>query len=116
MNPIVHGIPQCDTVRKARAWLDQRGVAHRFVDFRKSPPTQAQLVAWCTVVGWAGLLNRRGTTWRKLEPQRQALVIDVASAVALMLAHPSAIKRPVVETPQRVLVGFDPEAWARLWP
>ncbi len=113
---IVYGIVQCDMVRAARAWLGERGVSHRFVDFKRTPPTQAQLETWCSAVGWQTLLNRRGTTWRKLESEQQAQVVDSPSAVALMMTHPTAIKRPVVEGPQGVLVGFDPAAWERVWP
>ena len=72
----VYGITNCDTVKEARAWLAQRGVSHRFVDFKKMPPTRDQLAAWCAAAGWQTLLNRRGTTWKKLEPEAQARVID----------------------------------------
>ena len=72
----VYGITNCDTVKEARAWLAQRGVSHRFVDFKKVPPTRDQLAAWCAAAGWQTLLNRRGTTWKKLEPEAQAKVVD----------------------------------------
>ncbi len=107
----VYGIPNCDTVKKARAWLDAQGVAHAFHDFRKAGVPADRLARWTREVGWETLLNRRGTTWRQLPPQEQAGVHDAASAQRLMLAHPSVIKRPVVEWPGRVSVGFDPRAW-----
>lgn len=110
----VHGIVNCDTVKKARAWLGERGVAYQFVDFRKSPPSRAELARWTGALGWEALLNRRGTTWRKLDAAAQAGVVDAASATAMMLAQPSCIRRPVVEANGAVLAGFDPEEWERL--
>lgn len=111
---ILYGIPNCDTVKKARTWLDGQGIAYRFHDFKKEgvPP---QLDAWIAQLGWEAVLNRKGTTWRKLDPAAQAAVHDAASAAALMRAQPSVIKRPVVEWGQGpVTVGFAPEAWAAL--
>lgn len=108
----LHGITNCDTVKRARAWLAEQGVAHDFVDFKKAAPTAADLSRWSTAVGWERLLNRQGTTWRKLEADTQAAVADAASAQALMQAQASVIKRPVVEWPDgAVTVGFSPEAW-----
>jgi Spx/MgsR family transcriptional regulator len=109
----VHGIVNCDTVRKARAWLDERHIGYTFVDFRKQPPTRDNLARWCAAAGWETVLNRRGTTWRKLDAALQARVVDAASAIDAMLAHPSAIKRPVVEAGAAVMVGFDPADWQR---
>jgi len=114
--PTLYGIPNCDTVRKARAWLAERGVEVRFHDFKKAGVPPAQLERWIAAVGWQKLLNRQGTTWRKLDAAAQAVVIDAASAAALLLAHPSAIKRPVVEWSEAaddVTVGFAPKDWAR---
>ncbi|MGC9163903.1 MAG: ArsC/Spx/MgsR family protein, partial [Thiomonas sp.] len=91
----VYGLAQCDTVKRARQWLDAQGLAYRFVDFKKTPPSAAQIAAWADAVGWDTLLNRRGTTWRKLDPAVQHGVVDAASAVALLVQHPSAIRRPV---------------------
>lgn len=108
----VYGIPNCDTVKKARSWLDGQGIAYAFHDFRKSGVPD-QLDAWVAQLGWEAVLNRKGTTWRKLDPAAQAAVTDAASAVALMRAQPSAIKRPVVEWDRGApTVGFSPEAWA----
>ncbi len=109
----VYGIPNCDTVKKARAWLQDQGMAHVFHDYKKQGVPLPQLDAWMHALGWEALLNRKGTTWRKLDASRQAAVSDAASARALMVAQPSVIRRPVVDHPGGVLVGFDPEAWGR---
>jgi len=111
MHPVVYGIPNCDTVKKARTWLDARGVEHRFHDFKKQGVPAQQLAQWCADLGWELLLNRKGTTWRKLDASVQAGVCDAVSAMALMQAQPSVIKRPVVEWPGATTVGFDPVAW-----
>jgi len=109
----VYGIANCDTVKRARAWLAQRGVAHRFHDFKKAGVPTERLDAWIDAVGWHTLLNRQGTTWRKLDGVAQQAVVDAASARALMLAQSSVIKRPVVEWADgTVTVGFDAERWA----
>ena len=108
----VYGIPNCDSVKKARAWLSERKLDHTFHDFKKHGVPAGQLVAWEQALGWQKLLNRQGTTWRKLEPAAQAAVHDAASAAALMLAHPSAIRRPVVEWDQDVTVGFNAAEWS----
>jgi len=112
MRVTLYGIPNCDTVKKARAWLQAQGVEHDFHDLRKAGVPEERLQAWCRAVGWERLLNRQGTTWRKLPPTEQAAVGDEASARALMRAQPSVIRRPVVEWPGRVSVGFDPQAWS----
>jgi arsenate reductase (glutaredoxin) len=110
----VYGIPNCDTVKRARAWLAEHGVAHSFHDFKKQGLPEERLRAWLAAPGWQLLLNRRGTTWRQLDAAAQAAVVDAASAAMLMRAQPSLIKRPVVEWPDgSVSVGFDAEAWAR---
>lgn len=107
----LYGIPNCDTVKKARAWLDAHGVAYSFHDFKKAGVPGDRLQAWIQAVGWERLVNRQGTTWRKLDPGLQAGLKDAASATALMLSQPSVVKRPVVEWPE-VTVGFDAPAWA----
>ena len=113
----LYGIPNCDTVRKARAWLSEAGVTVQFHDFKKQGVPEARLDAWLASAGWETLLNRKGTTWRKLDPDVQSAVLDAASAKALMLAQPSVIKRPVVEwhspTGQAITVGFDAQRFAR---
>ncbi len=109
---ILYGIPNCDTVKKARAWLTAQGLVHEFHDFKKAGVPADRLAAWEAALGWEKLLNRKGTTWRKLDPQEQAGAVDAASAHALMRAQPSLIKRPVVEWGNRSTVGFDPLVWA----
>ena len=109
----VHGIVNCDTVRRARAWLGGRGIDYEWVDFRKQPPSTAQLRRWAQMVGWASLLNRRGTTWRSLDDAARQAVRDEASAIALMHERPTLIRRPVVEIDADVVVGFDEPAYAR---
>ena len=105
--PVLYGIPNCDTVRKARAWLDSQGIGHVFHDFKKQGVPPDRLDAWLASAGWQTLLNRKGTTWRKLDATTQAGAADAQSARALMLAQPSVIKRPVVEWPDgRITVGF----------
>lgn len=113
LKPIVlYGLTNCDTVKKARAWLAEHGVACTFHDFKKSGVSALQLQSWAQAVGWETLLNRRGTTWRGLTAEAQAAVTDAASACALMQALPSLIKRPVVEWGEAVTVGFDAACWA----
>ena len=107
-----YGIPNCDTVKKARIWLGERGIDYAFHDYKKEGADPLRLSAWSDEIGWEGLLNRRGTTFRALPDADQAN-IDRAKALHLMLAHPSLIKRPVVEHPGGVLVGFDPAEWER---
>jgi Spx/MgsR family transcriptional regulator len=110
----VYGIPNCDSVKKARVWLSDHGVDYVFHDFKKQGvPTEA-VELWLKQVGWEVLVNRKGTTWRKLDAALQASVVDNASARTLMLAHASVIKRPVVVQGQTVIVGVNPEAWARV--
>ncbi len=109
----LYGIPNCDTVKRARAWLAAQGTVHRFHDFKKAGLPADRLAAWVAALGWQTLLNRRGTRWRQLDAAAQAGVVDAASASALMQAHSSLVKRPVVEwTDGRITAGFDPDAWA----
>lgn len=110
MTVILHGIPNCDTVKKARSWLEARGIAYRFHDFRKDGIDAAMLGAWVADAGWETLLNRAGTTFRKL-PEAERTGLDEGKAIAIMLANPSAIKRPVVTGAGAVIVGFKAEAW-----
>ena len=103
----LYGIPNCDTVKKARAWLAEREAPVVFHDFKKQGVPDAQLNRWLPAVGWEKLVNRQGTTWRKLPLDEQAAVRDEASARALMVRQPSVIKRPVVEwTDGTLTVGF----------
>ncbi|MEC5213960.1 arsenate reductase [Polaromonas sp. CG_9.5] len=109
---ILYGIPHCDTVKKARAWLTEHHLAYCFHDFKKQGVPPAELARWSTSAGWETLLNRKGTTWRKFDAATQAAVVDATSAQALMLANPSVIKRPVVDWGEDITVGFDAAAWA----
>ena len=111
----VYGIPNCDTVKKARVWLANRGLACSFHDFKKQGVPAEQLPKWVSAIGWDKLINRQGTTWRKLDAALQASAATPQGAQALVLANPSVIKRPVVEWPQGdVTVGFDPARWAEM--
>ena len=114
MTITLYGIPNCDTVKKARAWLGECGVDYVFHDFKKQGVPAAHLDRWVAQAGWEKVLNRKGTTWRKLDSKIQDGVKDAASAKALMLAQASVIKRPVVEWPDKVTVGFDADSWAAL--
>lgn len=107
----LYGIRSCDTMKKARTWLDGHGVAYAFHDYKKEGIEPARLRAWSAEAGWDALLNRAGTTFRKL-PDAQKAGLDEAKAIALMTAQPSMIKRPVVEGAGQILVGFKPEAYA----
>jgi len=109
----LYGIPNCDTVKKARAWLDTRGVGYRFHDYKKAGVDEAALRDWVGRLGWEALLNRAGTTFRKL-PDADKAGIDAAKAIAIMLANPSAIKRPVVVDGETLIVGFDAERYGTL--
>jgi arsenate reductase (glutaredoxin) len=115
MTLTLYGIPNCDTVKKARAWLDARGVAHGFHDYKKLGVDAATLNRWADAVGWEVLLNRAGTTFRKLTDADKA-GIDRAKGIALMVANPSMIRRPVVEGAGPLLVGFKPDDWAQAFP
>jgi arsenate reductase len=108
MSLVVYGIPNCDTVKKARAWLAEQGAEYVFHDYKKQGVPADRLDAWIEAVGWEALVNRQGTTWRKFDDATKACVVDAASAMALMVANASVIKRPVIEKDGQVLsVGFD---------
>ena len=108
----LYGISNCETVKKARAWLDSKHIRYEFVDFKKVPPSAAQVKQWIDVLGADSVVNRRGTTWRKLDPAVQARAETKAGAVAVLVEHPSAIKRPVIEAGKDLLIGFDAETYA----
>ena len=111
----VYGIPNCDTVKKSRAWFAEQGLDIQFHDFKKQGVPADLLPGWLKAVGWQKLVNRQGTTWRKLDAATQASVQDDAGASALVLQQPSVIKRPVVQWQDaqglHVTVGFVPEQW-----
>ena len=113
MNVTIYGLAQCDTVKRAQAWLVDQGIDADFHDFKKAGVPPDLLEGWLDRLGWEALLNRKGSTWRKLDEPARIAVVDRASARALMLAQPSVIKRPVVAWgPQQTTVGFDAAAWA----
>jgi arsenate reductase len=114
MLPTLYGIPNCDTVKKARVWLDQHGVAYAFHDYKKLGVDRATLEDWVAAHGWETVLNRTGTTFRGLPPEAKA-DLDAGKAIELMLAQPSMIKRPVLEVDGRTTVGFRPELYAAVF-
>jgi Spx/MgsR family transcriptional regulator len=110
----IYGIKNCSTMSKAFAWLNSNGVAYDFHDYKKAGVTTAQLTQWCRIAGWETVLNRAGTTFRKLpDADKQALTQD--KAIALMVAQPSMIKRPVLEASGKLEIGFRPERYAALF-
>lgn len=109
----IYGIKNCDTMKKARAWLDQHGVEYEFHDYKAAGIERERLDAWCKKVGWETLLNRAGTTFRKL-PDKEKIDLNGKKATALMLAQPSMIKRPVLDLGGgKILVGFSPELYGK---
>lgn len=109
----LYGIPNCSTVKNARSWLDEKQLSYVFVNFKTTAPTAEQLNRWLDAVGNGALINKRGTTWRKLGNTEQA---DSRShAISLMQAHPSIIKRPVLEHNGRITVGFSPERYLEIF-
>jgi Spx/MgsR family transcriptional regulator len=110
----LHGIPNCDTIRKARAWLDARGIPHAFHDYKKQGIAPDTLAAWAARAGWERLLNRAGTTFRKLPPEDSANLTE-ARALVLMLASPSMIRRPVLLHGDVLEIGFDPARYAAIF-
>ncbi|WP_455222033.1 ArsC family reductase [Kaarinaea lacus] len=109
----VYGIKNCDTMKKARRWLDEHNVAYEFHDYKKEGIDEKTLTTWCKKLGWETLLNRRGTTWRKL-PDKIKDSINEKSAINLMLEQPSIIKRPVLKSGGSYLVGFDEQEYQKL--
>ena len=114
MTATLYGIRNCDTMKKAWTWLDQHGVAYAFHDYKKEGIDRGRLEAWTKQAGWEVLLNRSGTTFRKL-PDADRTGLDEAKAIGLMLAQPSMIKRPVLEADGRLLVGFRPAEYEALF-
>lgn len=113
----LYGIPNCDTVKKARTWLTEHGVDYVFHDFKKQGVPPQRLDAWLAAVGWETVINRKGTAWRGLDDSTKAAVVDAASARAVALQTVSVIKRPVVEWADgHISVGFKPEAFATRLP
>lgn len=114
MTTTIYGIRNCDTMKKARVWLEGAGVDYAFHDYKTQGVTREKLEQWCKTLGWETLLNRAGTTFKKL-PDADKSELDEAKAIALMLAQPSMIKRPVLETKGRTLAGFKPDLYAGLF-
>ncbi|MGJ5142422.1 ArsC family reductase [Bradyrhizobium oligotrophicum] len=112
MSITIYGIKNCDTMKKARAWLDDHGVAYEFHDYKTAGIDKAKLKAWSDELGWEVLLNRAGTTFKKL-PDADKGGLTESKAIALMLAQPSMIKRPVLDLGGRRVVGFKPDLYAR---
>jgi len=109
----MYGIANCDTIKKARRWLDENGVEYRFHDYRKDGIDKAQLQAWAGELGWENLLNRRGTTWRRLsDAERDG--VNQARAIALLLQYPAMIKRPLLDSGSQRLLGFDARRYQQL--
>jgi arsenate reductase len=111
----VYGIKNCDTMKKARAWLDAHGIAHEFHDYKTKGIESERLGTWAKAVGWETLLNRSGTTFRKLADRDKA-ALDEKKAIALMTASPTLIKRPVLDLGDRIIVGFKPDTYEKAFP
>ena len=110
----IYGIKNCDTMKKARGWLDKRGVAYAFHDYKSEGIARAQLEDWAKAVGWETLLNKAGTTFRKL-PDKDKEGLSEKKAIALMVAQPSTIKRPVLDIGGKLHVGFKPEQYEKVF-
>lgn len=113
MKPVVYGIKNCDTMQKAFAWLEEKQVDYEFHDYKKAGVPPGKLQAWAKKVGWEKLANTRGPTWRKI-PDAKKAGMNEARALALLEEHSSAIRRPIVETGNALLVGFDPDRFGQL--
>lgn len=111
----LYGIPNCNTVKKARTWLTEIGIAIPFHDFKKQGVNEELLKAWLKQISWEKLVNRQGTTWRKLTDEAKAAVCDEASAIRLMLEKSSVIKRPVLEMDGKIILGFDEATYQSLF-
>ncbi|MFK7996711.1 MAG: ArsC family reductase [Granulosicoccus sp.] len=110
----IFGIPNCDTMKKARAWLKEQNIEYEFHDYKKAGIDKDTLNDWVAQVGWEALLNRRGTTWRKV-PQDVKDSVDETTAIDLMLNSPSMIKRPVLTVKNHIEVGFSPDAYSAIF-
>jgi arsenate reductase (glutaredoxin) len=108
----LYGIPNCDTVKKARTWLDNQGLAASFHDYKKEGADPEKLAAWIAAAGLDTVVNRKGTTYRKLSDAEKAATADSHTAVALLVQQPSIIKRPIVEYSGGILVGFKEDEWS----
>ncbi len=111
MKPVVYGIPNCDSVRKARKWLESAGIDFDFVDFRRTPVSEEKIQGWIDAVGVKTLLNKRSTTWKDLATEEH-LRAENGDASGLMCSHPTLIKRPVLQIDNEILVGFSADSYA----
>jgi arsenate reductase (glutaredoxin) len=111
----LYGIPNCDQVRQARAWLDAHGKSYAFHDFKKSGIERNTIEAWLRELDWETLLNRKGSTWRTLDEKRRTAIADASNAIALMLEYPTLIKRPVLANGKQIHAGFSDELYTRLF-
>lgn len=109
---VMHAIKNCDTVKKARKWLDENGVEYDFRDFKKRPATSEEILAWADELSFEVVLNKRGTTWRKLSELEKSSAVGAASAASLMAKNNSMIKRPILDLGSKKLVGFDATIYA----
>jgi arsenate reductase len=113
---IIYGIPNCNTVKKALTWLSDKGYSYEFHDFKKKGITAEKLDEWCNAFGWENVLNKKGTTWKKLSLEEQQAVTSQDAAIAVLLKHTSAIKRPVVEQKGRaILLGFNEDQYTAIF-
>lgn len=103
----IYGIPNCDTIKKTKDWFSKNKIDITFHDYKKEGISKKKLQDWCKEAGWETLLNKKGTTWRTIDPAVQAGVTNATAAIALMMDHNSLIKRPVIETGKKIIVGFD---------
>lgn len=111
---ILYGIPNCDTVKKAMTWLKENNFSFEFHDFKKQGISNSKLIQWSQQVGWDKLLNKKSTTWRAITPEKQAAIINERAAIQLMLEASSIIKRPVLEVGQKLIVGFNIDAYQNI--
>lgn len=111
----LYGIPNCNTVKKARTWLDDHQITYTFHDFKKQGLTEDTVLQWLKKVSWETLVNRKGMTWRNLSDERKASIVDAPSAIALMLENPSVIKRPVLVSSSSTHVGFTEDDYQHLF-
>lgn len=112
MKAVIYGIPNCDTIKKARRWLEAQGVDYTFVDFRKTAPIAEQVAGWITAVGQKKLVNRRSTTWKNL-PEQERRAVEDGDAISVLVSHPTLIKRPVLEHRGQTVVGFNATDYAQ---
>jgi len=115
-NYTVYGIPNCNSVQKARAWLEEQGIPYEFHDYKKKGITKTKLTAWCKELGWENVINKKGTTWRDLDEATKASVNSQARAVQIMMEHNSIIKRPIIEKDGKFIVmRFDEEQYRQIF-